>query len=78
LKLRLPEGFDLYELRVRQVCASGSSRHVDVHVGVEQARDADSRERELVQAYFEAATNAAADGCDRGTRRCGAAAVARE
>ncbi len=36
LKLRLPEGFDLYELRLRQIVRERIHRgHLDVHVNVE-------------------------------------------
>src|SRR5262249_40996051 len=57
LKLRLPEGFDLYELRLRQVVRDRIHRgHVDVHVGVEPgASTAMQVNRDLVQAYLKAA-----------------------
>ncbi|MBS1839515.1 MAG: YicC family protein [Acidobacteria bacterium] len=57
LKLRLPEGFDLYELRLRQVVRERIHRgHVDVHVGVEPGAAAPMQvNRELVQAYLKAA-----------------------
>jgi len=57
LKLRLPEGFDLYELRLRQVVRERIHRgHVDVHVGVEPGTAMPIHvNRELVQAYLKAA-----------------------
>ncbi|HLZ11016.1 MAG TPA: YicC/YloC family endoribonuclease [Candidatus Acidoferrum sp.] len=57
LKLRLPEGFDLYELRLRQVVRERIHRgHVDVHVGVEPGAATPIHvNRELVQAYLKAA-----------------------
>ena len=57
LKLRLPEGFDLYELRLRQVVRERIHRgHVDVHVGVEPGAAMPIHvNRELVQAYLKAA-----------------------
>jgi len=57
LKLRLPEGFDLYELRLRQVVRERIHRgHVDVHVGVEPGAATPMQvNRELVQAYLKAA-----------------------
>ena len=57
LKLRLPEGFDLYELRLRQVVRERIHRgHVDVYVGVEPGTAMPIHvNRELVQAYLKAA-----------------------
>ena len=57
LKLRLPEGFDLYELRLRQMVRDRIHRgHLDVHVGVEPgASTAIHVNRDLVQAYLRAA-----------------------
>ena len=57
LKLRLPEGFDLYELRLRQVVRERIHRgHVDVHVGVEPGVGTPMQvNRDLVQAYLKAA-----------------------
>jgi uncharacterized protein (TIGR00255 family) len=57
LKLRLPEGFDLYELRLRQVVRERIHRgHVDVHVGVEPGAAVPMHvNRDLVQAYLKAA-----------------------
>ena len=57
LKVRLPEGFDLYELRLRQVVRERIHRgHVDVHVGVEPGAAMPIHvNRELVQAYLKAA-----------------------
>ena len=57
LKLRLPEGFDLYELRLRQVVRERIHRgHVDVHVGVEPGAAMPMHvNRDLVQAYLKAA-----------------------
>ncbi len=57
LKLRLPEGFELYELRLRQVVRDRIHRgHVDVHVGVEPGASTPIHvNRELVQSYLKAA-----------------------
>jgi uncharacterized protein (TIGR00255 family) len=57
LKLRLPEGFDLYELRLRQVVRDRIHRgHVDVHVGVEPGPATSMQvNHDLVQAYLKAA-----------------------
>lgn len=69
LKLRIPEGFDLYELRLRQTVREHIHRgHVEVTVGVEQGKtSAVQVNRELVRSYMKAAedlrqeTKAAAD-----------------
>src|SRR5262249_32037247 len=57
LKLRMPEGFDLYELRLRQLVRDRIHRgHVDVHVGVEPGAGTPMQvNRDLVQAYLKAA-----------------------
>ena len=57
LKLRMPEGFDLYELRLRQMVRDNIHRgHVEVTVAVEPGRAAPVQvNRELVQAYLKAA-----------------------
>jgi len=57
LKIRLPEGFDLYELRLRQLVREHIHRgHVEVHVGVEPAPGTPIQvNRELVQGYLKAA-----------------------
>ena len=57
LKLRLPEGFDLYELRLRQIVRERIHRgHVDVHVGVEPGAAAPIQvNRDLVNVYLKAA-----------------------
>ena len=57
LKLRLPEGFDLYELRLRQIVREHIHRgHVEVSVGVEPGTAAPVQvNRELVQAYLKVA-----------------------
>jgi uncharacterized protein (TIGR00255 family) len=57
LKLRLPEGFDLYELRLRQIVREHIHRgHVEVSVGVEPGTAAPMQvNRELVQAYLKVA-----------------------
>jgi len=57
LKLRLPEGFDVYELRLRQTVRERIHRgHVDVHVGVEPgAATSIQVNRDLVQGYLKAA-----------------------
>jgi len=69
LKMRLPEGFDLYELRLRQIVREKIQRgHVDVSASVEPGTAAPVQvNRELVQSYLRAAeelrkeTRAAAD-----------------
>jgi uncharacterized protein (TIGR00255 family) len=69
LKMRLPEGFDLYELRLRQILRERIHRgHVEVTVNVEPGTAAPIQiNRDLVQAYMKAAedlrqqTRAAAD-----------------
>lgn len=69
LKLRIPEGFELYELRLRQIVREHIHRgHVEVTVGVEQGKTAAVQvNRELVRSYMKAAedlrqeTKAAAD-----------------
>jgi len=57
LKMRLPEGFDLYELRLRQIVRERIHRgHVEVHVGVEPGAGTPIQvNRELVQGYLKAA-----------------------
>jgi len=57
LKLRLPEGFDFYELRIRQILRGRIHRgHVEVHVGVDPATAAPVQlNRELAHAYLRAA-----------------------
>jgi len=57
LKMRLPEGFDLYELRLRQTVRERIHRgHVELHLGVEPgAAAAIHVNRELLQAYVRAA-----------------------
>ena len=57
LKLRLPDGFDLYELRLRQVLRDRIHRgHVEVHVGVDPATASPVQvNRELAHAYLRAA-----------------------
>jgi uncharacterized protein (TIGR00255 family) len=57
LKLRMPEGFDLYELRLRQIVRENIHRgHVEVTVAVEPGRAAPVQvNRELVQSYLKAA-----------------------
>jgi uncharacterized protein (TIGR00255 family) len=57
LKLRMPEGFDLYELRLRQIVRENIHRgHVEVTVGVEPGKSAPVQvNKELVQAYLKAA-----------------------
>src|ERR1700730_10975885 len=56
-KLRMPEGFDLYELRLRQIVREKIHRgHVEVTVAVEPGKAAPVRvNRDLVQAYLKAA-----------------------
>jgi uncharacterized protein (TIGR00255 family) len=57
LKLRLPEGFDLYELRLRQILRDRIHRgHVEVHVIVDPAAAAPVQvNRELLQTYLRVA-----------------------
>jgi uncharacterized protein (TIGR00255 family) len=57
LKLRLPEGFDLYELRLRQVLRERIHRgHVEVYVNVDPAAAAPVQvNRELAQTYMRVA-----------------------
>lgn len=57
LKLRIPEGFDLYELRLRQILRERIHRgHVEVHVGVDPAAAAPVQvNRELAQTYLRVA-----------------------
>jgi uncharacterized protein (TIGR00255 family) len=57
LKLRLPEGFDLYELRLRQILRDRIHRgHVEVHVTVDPAAAAPVQvNRELLQTYLRVA-----------------------
>jgi len=57
LKLRIPEGFDLYELRLRQIVRDRIHRgHVEVTVSVEPGKSAPVQvNREIVQAYLRAA-----------------------
>jgi uncharacterized protein (TIGR00255 family) len=57
LKLRLPEGFDLYELRLRQILRDRIHRgHVEVHVTVDPAATAPVQvNRELLQTYLRVA-----------------------
>jgi len=57
LKMRLPEGFDLYELRLRQVVREHIHRgHVEVSVGVDPGTASPVQvNRELVKAYLKVA-----------------------
>jgi uncharacterized protein (TIGR00255 family) len=57
LKLRLPEGFDLYELRLRQMLRDRVHRgHVEVYVNVEPATASPVQvNRELAQTYLRVA-----------------------
>src|SRR5947208_6171323 len=57
LKLRMPEGFDLYDLRLRQMVREKIHRgHVEVTVGVEPGKAAPIQvNKELVQSYLKAA-----------------------
>ncbi len=57
LKLRMPEGFDLYELRLRQIVRERIHRgHVEVTVGVEPGKAAPVQvNKDLVQSYLKAA-----------------------
>ncbi len=57
LKIRLPEGFDLFEIRLRQTVRERIVRgHVDVYVGVEPASGAPVQvNRDLMQSYLRTA-----------------------
>jgi uncharacterized protein (TIGR00255 family) len=57
LKLRIPEGFDLYELRLRQILRERIHRgHVEVHVSVDPAAAVPVQvNRELAQTYLRVA-----------------------
>src|SRR3989441_3371199 len=57
LKLRMPEGFDLYDLRLRQIVREKIHRgHVEVTIGVEPGKAAPVQvNKELVQSYLKAA-----------------------
>ena len=57
LKLRLPEGFDLYELRLRQILRERIHRgHVEVHVGVDPPASTPVQiNRPLAETYVRAA-----------------------
>lgn len=57
LKLRMPEGFEPYELSLRQIVRERIHRgHIEVHVGVEPgAATAIQVNRDLVQGYLKAA-----------------------
>jgi len=57
LKIRLPEGFDLFEIRLRQTVRERIARgHVDVYVGVEPAAGTPVQvNRDLLQSYLRAA-----------------------
>jgi uncharacterized protein (TIGR00255 family) len=57
LKLRMPEGLDLYELRLRQIVREKIHRgHIEVAVAVEPGKAAPVQvNKELVQAYLRAA-----------------------
>jgi uncharacterized protein (TIGR00255 family) len=57
LKIRLPEGFDLFEIRLRQTVRERIARgHVDVYVGVEPASGvAVQVNRELLTSYLRTA-----------------------
>src|SRR2546430_12428646 len=57
LKLCMPEGFDLYDLRLRQIVREKIHRgHVEVTIGVEPGKAAPVQvNKELVQSYLKAA-----------------------
>jgi len=69
IKMRMPEGFDLYELRLRQVARERIHRgHLEIHVSAEPGTAAPVQvNKELAQAYLRVAesflkeTSAAAD-----------------
>src|SRR5437762_6367196 len=54
LKLRIPEGFDLYDLRLRQIVREIIHRgHVEVTIGVEPGKTAaDKVNKEVEQTYL--------------------------
>jgi uncharacterized protein (TIGR00255 family) len=69
LKMRLPEGFDLFELRLRQIVRERIHRgHVELHLSVEPGTAAAIQvNRELLQAYLQAAEDLQKDSraaCD--------------
>ena len=66
LKIRLPEGFDLFEIRLRQTVRERIARgHVDVYVGVEPASGAPVQvNRDLLQSYLRAAQEMRKDTTD--------------
>src|SRR5437879_18825 len=57
LKLRMPEGFDLYDLRLRQIVREKIHRgHVEVTIGMEPGKAAPVQvNKDLVQSYLKAA-----------------------
>src|SRR6184192_4771452 len=57
LKLRLPEGFDLYDLRLRQIVRECIHRgHLEIYVNAEPATAAPVQvNKDLAQAYLRAA-----------------------
>src|SRR5436309_12388722 len=57
LKLRLPEGFDLYDLRLRQIVRECIHRgHLEIYVNAEPAMAAPVQvNKDLAQAYLRAA-----------------------
>jgi uncharacterized protein (TIGR00255 family) len=57
LKIRLPEGFDLFEIRLRQTVRERIARgHVDVYVGVEPGAGTPVQvNRDLLESYLRAA-----------------------
>src|SRR5256885_4393941 len=69
VRFRLPEGFDIYELRLRQIVREKIHRgHIDVNVNVQPGAAAPVQvNRELLQAYLNAA--------DELRRQTGAAAT---
>ena len=80
LKLRMPEGLEPYELRLRQVVRERIHRgHVEIHVNCRAAQCRTVQvNQELLQAYLRAADDTAAGDARRRGRRCrGVAAAAR-
>src|ERR1700751_6332503 len=57
VRLRLPEGFDVYELRLRQIIRERIHRgHIDVNLNVQPGAAVPVQvNRDLLQAYFRAA-----------------------
>jgi len=55
VRFRLPEGVDVYELRLRKSSRTHSSRHIDVNVNVQPGAASQCRSSRLVQTYAQSA-----------------------